>query len=180
MRKTVESGSRWRRPLGRAIFVLVLLGTTGLVWSEGLFRPGDAIPAYVHRTGAGSRVDVRTDGTHDGAGWTVVFKRSLLTGDAAHDIQFAAGGDYDFQVTTWDNSGDDLHDTSDAQIVYTMSVPATPGPVVIAPGVPNVFTALTGEYLGSGEITLTASWDDATKNDQRKRWTFDGNDWSQS
>ncbi len=180
LRNAIGLGRVTRKTAASVVFSLGLLGAAGVVWSAGLFQPGDSIAAYIHRPGAGSRVDVRADGTHDGAAWTTVFERSLLTGDAAHDIQFVPGGDYAFQVTTWDNSGGDVHDTSEAQNVYLMSIPLAPGPVVITPNVPAIFTALDGEYLASGEIRLRASWNDATKNDQRKRWIFDGTDWTQS
>ncbi len=168
------------RSLARLALPLVVLSAGGIVWSATLFQAGDSIPGYVHRNGAGSAVDVRADGTHDGTGWTVVLKRSLATGDAATDIQFTPGGSYAFQVAKWDNAGDELHDLSVADRVYHMVVPPVPGPVVITPGVPTIFTSLTGEYLASDEIRLTATWSDATKNDQRKRWIFDGTDWSQS
>jgi hypothetical protein len=60
-----------------------------------------------------------------------------------------------------------------------MEIPAAPGPLVFS-GTPGIFEVLTGEYLASGEVQITVQWADETKNDQRKRWVFDGSDWSQS
>ena len=161
-------------------FWVVLTAVLGVIgYAAADFVTSDSIAGYVHRNGAGSRVDVRSDGTHDGAGWTVVLTRTLQTGDAGHDIQFEPEGTYFFQVTTWDNAGDEAHDTSEMVTIYSMEIPAAPGPLVFS-GTPGIFEELTGEYLASGEVQITVRWADETKNDQRKRWVFDGSDWSQS
>lgn len=163
------------KKVGLLLGFIAVFGLVGLATAE--FLADDTIPGYVHRNGAGSRVDVRTDGTHDGAQWTVVLTRSLQTGDAAHDIQMVPGGTYSFQVTTWDNSGDDSH-TLAALGVFEMTIPAVAGPLVFS-GTPSIFTELSGEYLSSDQIQITAKWADATKNDQRKQWVFGGSDWTQ-
>ena len=162
---------------GLALAVVVALAFPVVATAE--FLPGDSISAFVHNTGAGSRVDVRTDGTPDGVGWSVVFRRSLQTGDPDHDVQFMPGATYSFQVATWDNAGDDAHDVSDAGTVFSMTIPVAPGPLVFS-GVPSIFSALSGEYLASEEVRIIAEWTDSTKNDQRKRWSFDGTNWTQS
>jgi hypothetical protein len=181
IRETVARGRR-RRGCGTisVLFAFAVFGTPGLATAaDGTFAPGDTIPAFVHGTGAGSRVDVRTDGTHAGPGWTVVFRRSLQTGDPDHDVQFTPGGSYSFQVTTWDNAGGDAHDTSEQANIYTMTIPASPGPLTFS-GTPPLFSTLSGQLLSSEEIEILATWDDATQDDQRKRWSFDGVDWTQS
>jgi hypothetical protein len=147
--------------------------------AQQVFEEGDSLPYYIHSSGAESRTDVRAESSYDGLGWTTEFRRSLQTGDATGDIQFMPGGTYSFQVTTWDNAGGGSHDLTDQAVVYTMTVPAMPGNLVFS-STPNVFTDLEGEYLNSGELTITVSWDDMTRNDQRKRWSFDGTDWNQS
>jgi len=167
----------------RGVAYSALAVATGLVVgppvAEAVFSSGDTVPFYVHGTGAGSRVDVRTDGTHDGSSWNVVFQRSLQTGDSVGDVQFVAGGSYDFQVTTWDNSGGISHDVAEAAIIRTMTIPLTPGPLVFS-GTPTIFSSLSGSYLASEIIEITVVWADVTKNDQRKRWSFDGSTWAQS
>ena len=157
--------------------VVLFIGTFG--WGAGDFAPGDTVPGYAHRNGSGSMVDIRANGTHDGSGWTVVFRRALRTGDAQHDIQFAAGGTYYFQVATWNNSGDEAHNASEMNTVYSMAVPSAPGPVAFS-ATPGLFTSLSGELLASDEVTITVSWSDATRNDLRKQWQFNGSSWSQS
>jgi hypothetical protein len=147
--------------------------------AQQFFTNGDSLPAYIHSSGAGSRVDVRADSSHDGSGWTVVFRRSLQTGDPDHDIQFVPGGVYSFQVTTWDNAGGGAHDLADQGIVYTMTIPMTPDDLEFS-ALPLVLSELSGEYLASGEVEITVAWDDETRDDQRKRWSFDGSDWAQS
>ncbi len=132
-------------------FWVVLTAVLGVIgYAAADFVTSDSIAGYVHRNGAGSRVDVRSDGTHDGTGWTVVLTRTLQTGDAGHDIQFEPEGTYFFQVTTWDNAGDEAHDTSEMVTIYSMEIPAAPGPLVFS-GTPGIFEELTGEYLASGE-----------------------------
>jgi hypothetical protein len=166
-----------KRKVVLSVGIVILVGLLG--WAAADFVANDTIPGYVHRNGAGSRVDVRSDGANDGTEWTVVFTRNLQTGDPDHDIQLEPGGTYYFQVATWNNAGDELHDASEMNNVHSMMVPAAPGPLVFS-GTPGIFEALTGEYLASGEVQITVRWLDASKDDRRKFWTFSGSDWTQS
>lgn len=148
-------------------------------WAAGAWNPGDYLPAYVGRRGAGSRVDTRAKATHDGTGWNVTFRRKLDTGDGASDVTFEPGGTYYFQVATWDNAGDEAHNTSEANNVYSMTIPTAPGPIMFSSS-PALLSSLSGELLSSDEIELTVSWTDPTRNDTRRQWSFDGSAWSQS
>jgi len=159
-----------------------VLGAVALVSVAALaadFMLGDTIPGYVHRTGSGSIVDVRADGTHNGSAWTVVFTRSLATGDAAHDIEFVPGMDHYFQVARFDNAGGADHTISQAGVSFTLSVPLSPGALTFS-ATPSQLTSLSGQYLASGQITITATWPDVTRNDRRAEWAFDGAEWTQA
>jgi hypothetical protein len=168
----------WRGVVYSALAVAAGL-VVGPPVADAAFSSGDTVPFYVHGTGSGSRVDVRTDGTHDGSSWTVLFQRSLQTGDSVSDVQFVAGGSYDFQVATWNNSGGVSHDASDGGNIHTMTIPMAFGPLVFS-GTPTIFSSLSGSYLASEMVEIEVVWADVTKNDQRKRWSFDGSTWSQS
>lgn len=73
------------------------------------FRPGDRVPAYILRTPAGDRADIRAYGTYRNGVWTVVLQRQLKTGNADTDVQFEPGESYTFGVALFDNAGDDDH-----------------------------------------------------------------------
>lgn len=143
------------------------------------FLIDDTMAGYVHRLGSGSIVDVRATGTHDGSAWTVTFLRALATGDAFRDIEFVPGDDHYFQVATFDNAGGIDHDLTQANTFFTMSVPMDPGPLVFS-GLPLQLTSLSGEYQADGLISITAVWDDATRDDRRAEWSYDGTTWTRA
>ncbi|WP_367025281.1 ethylbenzene dehydrogenase-related protein [Methylococcus sp. ANG] len=131
----------------------------------------------------GSRADVRTTARYEeGRGWSVTFRRKLDTGDPAHDVVFAKGGTYAFQVTTFDNGGgkEDLsHTTQDSGKVFTMGIPMEAGDLVFSEK-PARLSELRGKLLASDEIEITASWTDPTRNDRRGEWTYGSGGWVKS
>lgn len=80
------------------------------------------LPGYIHWDifGVdGSRWDIRTKAVHNGASWTVVFRRALSTGDADDILLPSAGTDSArIAIAIGNNTGDKHHGTKPFYLVF--------------------------------------------------------------
>ncbi|MBI1854077.1 MAG: hypothetical protein HYR85_27380, partial [Planctomycetes bacterium] len=139
----------------------------------------DSIPGQVLRFPTGSRSDVRAIGDFADGVWTVTFERALATSDPA-DVAFAPGGTYYFQVATFDDENGAAEGrgmTATSLDVYSIVLPATPGPITV-PTVPANLDTLGGD-VSATTLRLTATFRDRNRvrNDRPRPWIFDGTTW---
>lgn len=152
------------------------------------FADGARVPQYLQQFPSGSADDLRTSAVYDDVTdtWTLTFRRNLLTGDASHDVQFALGGTYAFQLAKFDHvsgSATALNDANGGHIgnktdIYSVTIPDSL-PATLAgkksltfSSLPEKLTSLSGNLLGSNEIEITMTWSDSSKDDAVGYWEY--------
>ncbi len=68
------------------------------------FKNGDVVPSWILSPFTGSMADVMTKAKHENGRWTVMFQRSLETGDKENDVTFDTRRDFTFGLAIFNDS----------------------------------------------------------------------------